>query len=246
MDNINISGPRVSFEIPIFGGIKISESLVVGWILIVVIFLVCRWLTKDMKKVPEKKRQVAAEYIVTFFNNMVKDNMGTDFIKYTPYIATIFVFALTGSLFSLLGFRSMTADINVTGTWAAMTFILITYNRIKYKGIGGYFKGFTEPVVLMTPLNVLSEVATPVAMALRMFGNISGGMIITTLLYAALGLASSALYGLFAAGTHIYYFNVFQIGIPAVLSIYFDLFSSVIQSYVFIMLTMAYIRSAKE
>lgn len=125
-----------------------------------------------------------------------------------------------------------------------MTFVLITYTKLKYNGVGGYFKQF------INPLNIIGEVATPVAMALRLFGNVSGGMIITLILYIALGSASGALYNLMGIppieSINGYVFNIFQIGIPAVLSIYFDLFSGAIQSYVFIMLTMAYIKMGKE
>ena len=80
----------------------------------------------------------------------------------------------------------------------------------------------------------------------RLFGNVAGGMIITVILYAALGSASGALYNLIGIHAEIYYFNIFQIGIPAVLSVYFDLFSGTIQSYVFIMLTMIYIQMGRE
>jgi F-type H+-transporting ATPase subunit a len=222
--------------------IAISETLVTGWIVIIALTLLINWMTKDMKVVPEKKRQVLAEWCVNFFENTVEDMMGKKMINFAPYVATIFCFALFGSLLSLLGLRSMTIDINCTGTWALMTFVLITYWKIRNNGFGGYLKSFAEPVAVITPINILSEVATPLAMALRMFGNMAGGMIITSLIYAALTLASNAVYNLI--GIYFEHFKIFQIGIPAVLSIYFDLFSGVIQSYVFIMLTMAYVGDA--
>ncbi len=226
---------------------SISETVVTGWVIIIALFILIKWLTKDMKMVPTTKRQVLAEWFVTFFNNLVKENMGAKMAHFAPYIATIFTFALTGSLISVLGFRSMTVDINCTGTWAALTLILITYYKIRTNGLGGYLKGFTEPVAIITPINILSEVATPVAMALRMFGNISSGMIISTILYAFLTLLSNVVYNALSLNfTALNYFHIFQIGVPAVLSIYFDFFSSVIQSYVFIMLTMAYVGQAAE
>ena len=162
-----------------------------------------------------------------------------------PYIATIFTFALTGSLISVLGFRSMTVDICCTGTWALLTFILITFYKIKSNGVGGYLKSFAEPVAVITPINILSEIATPVAMALRMFGNISSGMIISSIVYAFLTVLSNVVYNALALHLNaLNYFHVFQVGVPALLSIYFDFFSGVIQSYVFIMLTMAYVGDA--
>lgn len=244
---VNVEGPRRMFSIlsesgePVF---SISESVVTGWLVILIVLAVCLILTKDLKKVPETKRQCAAEYIVNTVNNMVRSNMDDGFIAYAPYIAAVFAYIIIGTLISMVGFRSITADISVTGGLAIMTFVLITYTKIKYHGVGGYFKQF------INPLNIISEVATPVAMALRLFGNVAGGMIITLIVYVALGAASGSLYNVMGIppieSINGYVFNIFQIGIPAVLSVYFDLFSGAIQSYVFIMLTMAYIKMGKD
>ena len=141
----------------------------------------------------------------------------------------------------MIGLRSMTADINVTATWALMTFVLITYNKIKANGFKGYLKSFAQPVAFILPLNIIGEVATPASMAFR---NVAGGMVITGLLYGALGSLSSALGLTFEAGS--WAFSVFQVGIPAVLSVYFDLFSGCIQAYIFSMLTMVNVGAAAE
>lgn len=243
---VNVEGPRRMFcllnenDEVVFA---LSESVVTGWLVILIVFAVCLLLTKDLKKIPDTKRQCAAEYIVKTVNNMVSVNMDKSSLAYAPYIAAVFSYIIVGTLISLIGFRSITADISVTGALAFMTFVLVTVTKFKYMGVGGYFKQF------INPLNIIGEVANPVAMALRLFGNVSGGMIITMILYAGLGAASGAIYNLMGippienVG---YVFNIFQVGIPAVLSIYFDLFSGAIQSYVFIMLTMAYIQMGKE
>ena len=232
---VQINGPKVSFEL--FGNpnLRISETIVVGWILIVVITILLAWLTHGMKKVPTKKRQVVAEWLVETFNNLVNESMGKGKLQYAPYIATIFIFSITGSLISILGFRSMTADFNVTLTWGIMTFLLITYNKFKYNGFFGYFKTYAEPIWIMTPMNIISEIATPLSMAFRHFGNIAGGMVITQLLYFALMNAS------YAIGAKI---PIFAVGIPAVLSVYFDLFSGFMQAFIFIMLTLAFVGDA--
>jgi F-type H+-transporting ATPase subunit a len=244
---VDVVGPRKM--IVVMNGTEelfsISETVVTGWLLIILLFILIKWLTSDLKVVPTSKKQVLAEWFVTFFNDLVKENMGSKMMHLAPYIATIFTFALTGSLISIFGFRSMTVDINCTGTWALLTFILITFYKIKSNGVGGYLKSFAEPVAVITPINILSEIATPVAMALRMFGNISSGMIISSIVYAFLTVLSNVVYNALALHlSALNYFHVFQIGIPAVLSIYFDFFSGVIQSYVFIMLTMAYVGDA--
>lgn len=248
--NVEVQGPKRMITLLAEDGsiiFSISESVVTGWIVILIALVICLILTKDLKKVPETRRQCAAEYIVKTVNGMIETNMGKDSMAYAPYIAAVFTYIIIGTLISMIGFRSVTADISVTGGLALMTFVLITYTKIRYNGFGKYLLSFVNP------LNIISEVATPVAMALRLFGNVCGGMIITMILYGALGSASGALYSVmhippiqFSDDSAGYIFNIFQIGIPAVLSIYFDLFSGAIQSYVFIMLTMAYIKMGKE
>ena len=234
-----VNGPSIIFKIenvPLIGTINITETLVIGWILVIVISSFAIWLTHGMKRIPSKK-QVVAEMIVTTVNNLVKSNMGPSFVSaYAPYIAALFSLSILGSLVSLLGLRSMTADINVTMAWALICFIMITYSKIRYTGIKGYLKGFIDPIPVMLPMNILSEVATPVSMGFRHFGNIGGGMVITSLLYWALANLSHLCHLYFNIGS--FSIGVFQVGIPAVLSIYFDLFSGFMQAFIFSMLTM--------
>ena len=131
------------------------------------------------------------------------------------------------------GLRSVTADFNVPLTWALITFVLSHGTNIKTHGLGGYFKGYVDPVPVMLPINILSEVATPVSMSLRHFGNVVSGMVITSLLYYALSVITAKIGIAFCT-----------IGVPAVLSLYFDLFSGFMQAFIFIMLTMVYISNA--
>ena len=240
MDGVG-QGPKVVFEI--FGW-HCTETVVMGWLVILIVFILCKVLTSNLKKVPETKRQVVAEMMVKFVNNMVRSNMGEDMMCYAPYIGALLLYALLGSLISLVGLRSVTADFNTTLGMAIITFAMITYTKIKYHGFGGYLKGFFQPIGFMFPLNIISEVATPASMAFRLFGNIAGGMVISGLLYGALGSLSQSIGLSFAAGS--WAFNVFQVGIPAVLSVYFDLFSGTIQAYIFSMLTMVNVAAGKD
>lgn len=237
-------GPKVVFSLPIFGGVDVTETIVVGWGIIIAVLLLCLFLTKNLKRVPEKKRQILAEMLVDFVNNTVETTMGKQWRKFAPYIGTLLIYAVLGALVSLLGLRSMTADFNVTLTWALMTFVLITFYKIKTNGFGGYLKSFGQPIPLMLPLNLLSEVATPLSMAFRMFGNVAGGAVITGLLYGGLSFLSRVLHVSFTLGA--FTIDLAQIFTPAVLSIYFDLFSGCIQAYIFSMLTMVYVSSAAE
>ncbi len=229
---INVTGAKIIWSFEVCGvTINITETIVLGWFVIAVITAFVLWITHDMKKVPSKK-QAIAELIVTTVNNLVDENMGKEHRGYCPYIATLFSYSILGSLISMIGLRSVTADFNTTITWALITFVFITYAKIKTNGLGGYIKGYFSPIFLMSPLNVISEIATPVSMAFRHFGNIAGGMVITSLIYFALTGLSNAL------GLSI---PIFTIGVPAVLSVYFDLFSGFMQAYIFISLSMAFI-----
>lgn len=235
---IDVKGPGVLTSFEVFGvTINITETIVLGWVLIAVLACVFRFMTAHMEKVPTKKRQIVAEWIVNTFHNLLDDTMGKKFRSLTPYVATIFIFSICGSFLSLFGLRPMTGDFNVTFSWALVTFIMIQYTKIRTNGFLGYLKSFCAPFPVMLPMNIVSEVSTPISMGFRHFGNVAGGMIISSLIYFALTGVSSAI-GL--------PFPLFSIGIPAVLSAYFDLFSGFMQAFIFVMLTMIYIASAAE
>ncbi len=239
-----MDGPKVVFTIDIFGGIDITETVVMGWLVILIVLLLSLFLTSNLKKVPTTKRQIVAEMLVNFVNNTVKTSMGEKFIFIAPYIATILVYSLLGSLISLFGLRPVTADLNTTLGMALVTFIMITYYKIKVNKLGGYLKGFASPIPVMLPLNIISEASTPLSMAFRMFGNIAGGTIITSMLYMGLEAASRAIGASFTFGG--LEFHAVQVLIPAILSLYFDLFTGCIQAYIFAMLTMVNVSIAAE
>ncbi|MEE0867109.1 MAG: F0F1 ATP synthase subunit A, partial [Clostridia bacterium] len=152
-------------------------------------------------------------------------------------------FSILGSLSGLTGLRALTGDLNTTLGWALATFFLVQFVAIRHKGFLGWLKGFTEPVVLMTPLNIISEVANPISMAFRHFGNIASGIVITALVYGALAALSQAVIGWIPVIGNI---PIFQVGIPAFLSIYFDVFTSFLQAYIISMLTMVFVSIANE
>ena len=150
------------------------------------------------------------------------------------------------SLLSLVGLYAPTADLSTELAWAVLVFVMITAAKIRSGGLGGYLKGFTEPIAVLTPFNILSELATPISMAFRHFGNIASGGVISALVYASLAVLNQAVFGLLPGvlGDVLGAIPFLQVGIPAVLSIYFDLFSSFMQAFIFCMLTMLYIANA--
>ena len=249
---LDISGAKVLFtvqiDLPILGELQISETIVVSWIVMLLITGLCIWLTHDLKVENISKRQAVAELLVEKANHFVIGNMGEKFRYLIPFVSALFVTSVVSNLISLIGLRSPTADLSTEAAWAVVVFIMITSQKIKTNGFGGYLKGFTTPIAVMTPFNILSELATPVSMACRHFGNILSGVVINALLYSALAVASSALLGLIPGivGDVLAKIPILDVGVPAVLSVYFDWFSGVMQAFIFYMLTVMYIANAAE
>lgn len=289
--DLNVTGAYIYFTIPIFGGINITQTTL-SVFLVTVILAVAGVLIGRKITVRPGKLQALVERLILMLRNMVAETMGAHNVHWTPYIATIFLSSILGSFIGLTGFlRSSTADLSVTLTWSIMTSVLIWYHNIKNFGFWDWIKGFAEPIAVMTPMNIISEIAQPASMAIRHFGNVAGGGVITTILYTALSILSSVVLNA-VSGTVIVpivmlilgvlltvwgfkgekkkllkkivgivfivlsilgalqYFEIlsgvpiFQFGIPAVLSVYFDLFSGFVQAFVFSLLNMVYISGA--
>lgn len=285
-----MNGPKIYFIIPILGGIPITQTTVSSFAVMLLLCIAGICLGRKLQKRPGPT-QVLTEKGVSTLYQLVEETMGKHNAHWTPYIGALFLSSLGGSLIGMTGiFRSATADLSTTLTWAIMTSVLIWYHSIKNNGFLGWLKGFTEPIVVMTPMNLISEIAQPISMAFRHFGNVVGGSVLTSLIYTALATASSALIHLvsaspivvcvllFLASAWLLYRGfrkkklaskvlggflallfigsllslwgilgevpVLQVGLPAILSLYFDIFSGAIQAFVFCLLTMVYISAA--
>ena len=249
---LDINGAKILFtlpiDLPVLGPLRISETMVVSWIVMILITGFCIWLTHDLKEENISKRQALAEMLVEMANKFVVGNMGEKFRYMIPFVAALFATSVVSNLISLVGLRSPTSDLSTEAAWAVVVFIMITAQKIKTSGFGGYLKEFTQPIPVMTPFNVLSELATPVSMACRHFGNILSGVVINGLIYGALAVASSALLGLIPGlvGDVLSQIPVLDVGIPAILSVYLDWFSGIMQAFIFCMLTVMYIANAAE
>lgn len=197
--DLEVTGAYIYFTVPIFGGIPITQTTVSFLIVTAILCWACVYFGRGLKKRPDGK-QVLAEKGVMMLRDMVTQTMGAHNAHWVSFIGTIFLSSICGSLIGLTGFlRSATADLSCTLVWALMVTGIIWYNNIKNLGFFGWLKGFTEPIVVMTPMNIISEIAQPVSMAFRHFGNVAGGGVITALLYSALSLASTAILNLITA-----------------------------------------------
>lgn len=238
-EEISITGAMIYFTIPMpLQDLPITEAQVNSLAVMIAILGLCLYLTHGIAVVPHSKRQLAAEWIVEKTTALVEDNMGKRFLGFAPFVAAIMALSAFSSLSSLLGLFPPTSDMNIVAGWAILVFILITHYKLK-GGLLPYVKGFFEPVPIFAPFNIIGELATPVSMSFRHYGNVLSGVVIATLVSYALQGVSKALLGWLpgALGR----FPFLQIGIPAVLSLYFDIFSGCMQAFIFAMLTMLYI-----
>ena len=279
--NVSVDGAFVYYVIPVLGGIPITQTMVSTMIVTILLCSAFIYLGSNLKKRPDGK-QILVEKGVMMLYNMLADTMGAHNIHYLPLIGTIFLSSICSSLIGMTGFlRSATADLSVPLVWAVTVSVIIWRNTIKKDGIGSFLKNY------INPMNLVSDVAQPASMALRHFGNVAGGGVITSILYTALSglsamvlnaiastgwavavlmmavgaalfvlgmkksklalkilagvLLALGLFGLLQALDVLSGVPLFAFGIPAVLSLYFDLFSGFVQALVFSLLSMVYI-----
>lgn len=238
-DSIEITGARVYATIPMpLQPLIISESQINSWLVLLSVLGVALYLTHGLAIKPVTKRQIITEWAVEKVEGLVSDNMGPRFMAYVPFIASIMVISAFSSLISLVGLRPPTADMNVVAGWAILVFVIITYYKLK-GGLFPYVKGFFEPLPVFAPFNIIGELATPVSMSFRHYGNVLSGVVISTLVSFALQGLSKLVLGWLPG--FLGDFPFLQAGLPAILSLYLDVFSGLMQAFIFAMLTMLYI-----
>ena len=222
----------------------ITQTTVSILLVTIILIVAAKIATRNLTKRPGRF-QVIVEKLLNMLYGLVGDTMGTHNLKFAPYIGTLFLSSIIGTLIGMTSiFRSTTSDLSVTLAWALVTSGLVWYHNIKNFGFKAWLKGFTEPIIVMTPMNIISEVAQPVSMAFRHFGNVAGGGVLTSLIYGALALLTQIVFKWLPGHILAVFPSIFQVGIPAVLSIYFDLFSGFVQALVFSLLTMVYVSAA--
>ena len=242
-EGISITGARSLCTIPMpLQDLIISEAQVNSWLIMITIFGFCLFITHGIKDDRRDWRQMAAEWMIEKLDGLLENSMEEIFrASYAPFIGTILAISACSSLMSLFGVFPPTADVNVIAGWSILVFALITKNKLK-AGFGNYAKGFLEPIPVMLPMNILGEIATPISMTFRHFGNVMSGTVIATLIAWALQSLSAMVLGWLPGFLGDIPF--LQVGLPAVLSVYFDVFSGCIQAYIFAMLTMLNVSGA--
>lgn len=199
------------------------------WIIMVVLTLFGFYVKSQVanfKTIPETKFQILIEALVDGFEGFTMSSMGDKNKNFSMFYGPMFLFILFSNLSGLVGLRPPTADITTTFALSLTTFFMVQWYGVKAKG-PSYYKELLEPMPLLLPLNVIGELANPISLSFRLFGNILGGTIIMGLYYAMIPW-----FGL--------------IGIPSVLHMYFDIFAGALQTLIFVMLSMTFVSGAME
>lgn len=214
---------NVAFTIPIFGGIDVLESVAVTWIVMAVIMIVSLILVQGLKFRRIRGKQAALESGISFLYDFFEDLLGKDGRAYIPYLITVIIYIGFSNMVGLFGFKPPTKDMNVTITLAVMSIILVEIAGVRKKGVKKWLKSFTEPVPIVTPINILELFIRPLSLCMRLFGNILGAVVVMALIKYLLPVL-----------------------VPLPFSFYFDIFDGIIQAYVFVFLTSLYIKEAIE
>ncbi len=228
-----VSGPKIVFNI---WGLPVSTTVVTTWIIMFLFFVFFKFMTAKLEIIPTK-RQVIIETLYELLEGMIKEILGVWKNKYFLYFSTLFLFILVSNTIAFFPvpwmnfengviyvyplFRTPTADLNTTVCMAVFSTLLFVGVGIQNNGLFGYLKGFLSPTPFLLPLNIIGELAKPLNISIRLFGNMFAGMVIIGLIYFAVP-----------------YF------VPVPLHLYFDLFSGLVQSFVFVNLSMVYLQGS--
>jgi len=214
--------PHIAFTIPLLEGIAVPQSIAVTWLIMLILVIPSMAVTRHLKTVPTGAQNYA-ELVVGFINGFVKGTVGQEWRVFAPFLGTLALYLSLANTISIFGFKPPTKDLNVTTALSIMSITAVIAASIRFKGLKGWLKHFSEPLPFILPMNILELFIRPLSLCMRLFGNILGSFIIMELIYQVIPLA-----------------------LPAILSIYFDIFDGLIQMAVFVFLTTLYIKEAIE
>ncbi|MBA4347564.1 MAG: hypothetical protein C0413_01785 [Clostridiales bacterium] len=210
-------------------GSSVSSTVFMSWIVIaalaVIAILLRIFIIPRFKETP-RGLQLVLETAVTAINDLTKEKYGHRNDGLASYFFALAALFIGSAVVELFGFRPPTTDLSMTLSYALVTFVLINVYGIYKKGIKGRLQSFIRPKAIIAPFKLLSDLAVPISLACRLFGNMLGGMVVVELIYFALG--------------------AFSVGIPAVLGLYFNAFHPLIQFFIFINLSLTFIGEAVE
>ncbi len=208
--------------------IWITETIFNTWIIMGILILgaiIARIKLRSFATVPSGAQNVI-ESVVEKFDDFAISAVGEKNRVVVPWFFAVFLYILSSSLFSTFGLRAPTADWATTFAMAIGTFIIMIFSGLRNRG-GYYIKSLFEPHFLFFPINLIGELAKPLSLSFRLFGNVLSGTIILTLYYALTPW-------------------LVQIGIPALLHAFFDVVIGFIQTYIFVIISLMYVNEASS
>lgn len=214
---------KTAFTIPVFGGIPVAESVVITWVIMAILVIGSIILVRGLRVENVSKKQLVLETIVGTLYDFFYDLLGEKGKRYIPYLMTVGIYIAFSNMIGLLGMKSPTKDVGVTGALALMSIVLIEYSGVHAKGPKKFLKSFAEPIPIMLPMNILEMFIRPLSLCMRLFGNILGAFVIMELIKYVAPLL-----------------------VPIPFSMYFDIFDGFIQAYVFVFLTSLFIKETIE
>ena len=214
---------NTAFTIPIGKEIEVPESVVVTWGIMVVLIIGSYLLTRNLSVENPGRVQLLLESAYQTAADFFGELLGENGLRYIPYLLSVLVYIAAANLIGILGMKPPTKDLGVTAGLAILSILLVEFAGIRQKGVKGWLKGFAEPLPLVAPINLLEVFTRPLSLCMRLFGNVLGAFVVMELLKL-----------------------VVPIFLPAVFSVYFDIFDGLIQAFVFVFLTALYIGEAVE
>lgn len=205
---------KTAFTIDLFGGISISESVLVTWIIMAALMILTLILTHRLTVRNPGKTQILLESGVTALNQFVQEQIGPHWRPFAPYLGAVALYIGLANIIGIFGLTPPTKNVNVTAALALMSMALIYGAQFRYNGFLRGMKRFAQPMALLTPINLMEVVVRPLALCMRLFGNVLGAFIIMEMLKYLVPMV-----------------------LPAAFSLYFDLFDGLIQTIVFVFLT---------
>ena len=226
---MNVEFSMFSDRVSLFG-FSMAKTSFTMWVITAVVLVLCLifrfFVFPKFDPDNPKGFQNIMELAVESMDNFTKNSIGDYSGELSPYMFSLAVFMVMCAASELIGLRPPTSDLIVTLAMGLITFALINIYGIRKKGFGGRVKSLAQPNPVIFPMKVISDIAVPISLACRLFGNMIGGMIVMDLIKSVLGGYAS--------------------GIPAVLGLYFNLFHPLIQTYIFIILSLTFINEAIE
>lgn len=212
------------------GGVEIwiTRTIFNTWVIMLALIafaVFTRFMLRRFREVPTGF-QNAVEAVVEVFDNFVRNSAGERLMFLGNWFFTVFIFIFAANISGIVGLRPPTADWATAFAFALATFILVQTTGLKFRK-GEYIKRFFRPHPVFFPLNLIGELARPISLSFRLYGNVLAGFILMTLVYSI---------------TPIYV----RFGIPVVLHAYFDLITGALQTYIFCILSLMFIRGAAE